>query len=403
MNKKHWVASVCAVLTVSASLVAHADLKLGALYPFSGSLALLGDESYRGLEIAIAERNASGGLKGEQIKLLKADAVDAGQAVGAARKLTSVENVTAVFGSYSSALAFAATQVTELAGVPYFELGAVSDNITERDLKYVMRSNPTARNFAEGTITAITDVAAPALDIDPQKLKVAIIHEDALYGTTIANFQKKIAQEKGLNVVEVLPYSAKAVDLSSLILRLKGSQADVVLQTSYQNDTTLFFRQIREAGFKPKAVIGAGGGYSMQDTLKVVGAENMEGILDVDFPQFQTNEAGAPGIAAFARAYKERYGTDPRSGHSLMNYVGAKIFLDAMESSESLDADAIRASVSRVDIAVGNTAAGVGAKFADNGQNERASTAIMQWQDGVLKTVYPESAAVAKVRFIDPQ
>ena len=86
-----------------------------------------------------------------------------------------------------------------------------------------------------------------------------------------------------------------------------------------------------------------------------------------------------------------------------MNYVGAKIFLDAMESSESLDADAIRASVSRVDIAVGNTAAGVGAKFADNGQNERASTAIMQWQDGVLKTVYPESAAVAKVRFIDPQ
>ena len=115
-----------------------------------------------------------------------------------------------------------------------------------------------------------------------------------------------------MNVVEVLPYSAKAVDLSSLILRLKGSQADVVLQTSYQNDTTLFFRQIREAGFKPKAVIGAGGGYSMQDTLKVVGAENMEGILDVDFPQFQTNEAGAPGIAAVARAYKERYGTDPR-------------------------------------------------------------------------------------------
>ena len=148
MNKKHWVASVCAVLTVSASLVAHADVKLGALYPFSGSLALLGDESYRGLEIAIAERNASGGLKGEQIKLLKADAVDAGQAVGAARKLTSVENVTAVFGSYSSALAFAATQVTELAGVPYFELGAVSDNITERDLKYVMRSNPTAHSMA---------------------------------------------------------------------------------------------------------------------------------------------------------------------------------------------------------------------------------------------------------------
>lgn len=403
MNKKNWLTSACAVLTISTCFATHADIKLGALYPLSGSLALLGDESYRGLEIAVAERNASGGLKGEQIKLLKADAVDAGQAVGAARKLTSVENVTAVFGSYSSALAFAATQVTEMAGVPYFELGAVSDNITERDLKYVVRSNPTAKNFAEGTITAITKIVGPTLNIEPKQLKIAIIHEDALYGTTIASFQKQFAKEQGLNVVEVLPYSAKAIDLSSLILRLKGSQADVVLQTSYQNDTTLFFRQIREAGFKPKAVIGAGGGYSMQDTLKVVGAENMEGILDVDFPQFQTNEAGAPGIGAFAKAYKDRYGTDPRSGHSLINYVGAKIFLDAMESSESLDADAIRASVSKIDIPVGQTAAGIGAKFAANGQNERASTAIMQWQDGVLKTVYPESAAVTKARFTEHQ
>ena len=202
-------------------------------------------------------------------------------------------------------------------------------------------------------------------------------------------------------MVEVLPYSAKAVDLSSLILRLKGAQADVVLQTSYQNDTTLFFRQIREAGFKPKAVVGAGGGYSMQDTVKVVGAENMESVLDVDFPQFQTNENGAPGISAFAKAYKDRFGSEPRSGHSLINYVGAKVFLDAMEKSASLDADAIRASVASVDIPVGGTAAGIGAKFAENGQNQRANTAIMQWQDGVLKTVYPEAAAVTKARFSD--
>ncbi|MBV4484771.1 ABC transporter substrate-binding protein [Pseudomonas sp. SWRI153] len=398
---KSWLKTAGVLLCLSTPAAAYADIKIGALYPLSGSLALLGDESYRGLELAVAERNASGGLKGEPIKLLKADAVDAGQAVGAARRLTSVENVTAVFGSYSSALSFAATQVTEMAGVPFFELGAVSDHITERDLTYVMRSNPTAKNFAEGTLTAITQIVGPSLKLDPRQLRIAIIHEDALYGTTIAGFQKKLAQEQGLNVVEVLPYSAKAVDLSSLILRLKGAQADVVLQTSYQNDTTLFFRQIREAGYKPKAVIGAGGGYSMQDTVKVVGADNMESVLDVDFPQFQTNENGAPGIGAFAKAYKHRYGSEPRSGHSLINYVGAKIFLDAMEKSPSLDADAIRASVAEVDIPLGGTAAGIGARFGTNGQNQRANTAIMQWQKGSLKTVYPEAAAVAKAQFSD--
>lgn len=398
MKKTPWTCTTLAALTLTASLSAVADVQIGALYPLSGSLALLGGESFRGVELAVAERNAAGGLKGEQIKLVKADAVDAGQAVGAARRLTSSQNVSAVFGSYSSALSFAATQVTEMAGIPFFELGAVADNITDRGLKYVFRSNPTAKNFAQGTITAVTDIVAPKLNVAPGALKVAIIHEDALYGTTIAGFQKQLAAEKGLNVVEVLPYSAKAVDLSSLILRLKGSGADVVLQTSYQNDTTLFFRQIREAGYTLKAIIGAGGGYSMQDTMKVVGAQNIEGVLDVDFPQFQTNEAGAPGISAFAEAYRQRYGTEPRSGHSLINYVGAKVFLDAMGTAKSFEADDIRAAVAAIDIPVGQTAASIGAKFGENGQNQRADTTIMQWQDGVLKTVYPQAAAVAEAR-----
>jgi len=64
---------------------------------------------------------------------------------------------------------------------------------------------------------------------------------------------------------------------------------DVVLQTSYQNDTVLFFRQMKDQGFKPKAVIGAGGGYSTRDTVVAVGPENMEGALDVDFTQYHTN------------------------------------------------------------------------------------------------------------------
>jgi branched-chain amino acid transport system substrate-binding protein len=399
MNTRRWIGPCLAALLLGAPLGAHADIKIGALFPLSGGLALLGDESFRGAEIAVAERNAAGGIRGEQISLVKADAVDAAQAVGTARRLVSNENVTAVFGSYSSALSFAATQVTELAGVPYFELGAVSDPITDRGMKYVFRSNPTAKNFARGTITAVTELVAPALKVDAKSLKIAIIHEDALYGTTIAGFQKQFATEQGLNIVEVLPYSAKAVDLSSLILRLKGAGADVVLQTSYQNDTTLFFRQIREAGYAPKAVVGAGGGYSMQDTAQAVGAKNIEGVLDVDFPQFQTNEAGAPGIQAFAETYRKQYGMEPRSGHSLINYVGAKLFLEAMAQAKTLSADDIREAVGRIDVPVGQTAAGIGAKFAANGQNERAETTIMQWQDGKLMTVYPASAAVAKVRF----
>lgn len=390
-------AALAAALTLSATQ-AFAQVKIGALYPFSGGLALLGDESFRGLEIAIEERNAAGGLKKQKIEIVKGDAVEPNQAVGEARRLTSVDKVPVIFGTYSSSLSIAATQVAELAGVPYFELGAISDPITERGFKNVYRTNPTARDFAARMVDAVGEAIAPALGVEAKSLKVAIIHEDSLYGQTVAGYQTARAKEKGVTIVETLPYSAKSVDLTPVILRLKTAGADVVLQTSYQNDTVLFFRQMKEQGFKPKAMIGAGGGYSLRDTMLAIGAENMEGALNVDFTQFRTNPKAAPGVDAFVKKYQAKYGTAPRSGHSLANYMGALVFLDAMEKAPDLKAASIRTAVLAVDVPVGGTATGWGAKFAESGQNSRAVPFLMQWQGGELVTVFPADAAVAKMK-----
>ncbi len=382
----------------AANASAQDSIKFGALYPFSGALALLGDESFRGFELAVEERNAAGGIGGKKIEFVKGDAVDPNQAVGEARRLTSVDQVAAIFGTYSSSLSLAATQVAELAGVPYFELGAISDPITERGFKYVFRTNATARDFAVRMVDSIADVVAPALNVQPAALKIGIIHEDSLYGQTVAGYQKARAKEKGLNIVEVLPYSAKSVDLTPVVLRLKTAGVDVVMQTSYQNDTVLFFRQMKDQGFKPKAVIGAGGGYSTRDTLQAVGPENMDGALDVDFTQYRTNPNAAPGIEQFVEKYKAKYGIEPRSGHSLANYMGARVFFDAIAAAKNQKADAIREQVLKVDIPVGGTPTGWGAKFSEQGQNTRAVPFLMQWQDGNLVTVFPADAAVAKLK-----
>jgi branched-chain amino acid transport system substrate-binding protein len=398
-NRAVWAAALLlGACPIGGVASAQNVIKVGALYPFSGGLALLGDESFRGFEIASEERNAAGGINGNKIEFVKGDAVDPNQAVGEARRLISVDKVSAIFGTYSSSLSLAATQVAELAGVPYFELGAISDPITERGFKYVFRSNPTARGLAFGMVDSLTDVVAPALGMPANALKIGIIHEDSLYGQTVAGYQKSRAKEKNLNIVEVLPYSAKSVDLTPVILRLKTAQVEVVMQTSYQNDTVLFFRQMKDQGFKPKIVIGAGGGYSLRDTAQAVGFENIEGALDVDFTQLRTNPKAAPGMQQFAEKYKAKYGSEPRSGHSLANYMGARVFFDVIASAKSLDADAIRAQVLKVDIPLGATPTGWGVKFSEQGQNTRALPFLTQWQDGNLVTVFPADAAVAKLK-----
>ena len=90
-------AIVAAVLTVSTPALA--EVTFGALFPFSGGLALLGEESARGLEIAVDEINARGGVQGRQVVLERGDAVDNNQAIGEARRLISRETVVAIFGS----------------------------------------------------------------------------------------------------------------------------------------------------------------------------------------------------------------------------------------------------------------------------------------------------------------
>ncbi|EFH13467.1 ABC transporter substrate-binding protein [Teichococcus cervicalis] len=381
-----------------SATAAQAELRLGALYPFSGELAVLGDESWRGLELAVEERNAAGGIRGERIVLVRGDAVDNNQAVAEARRLISVSGVKAIFGTYSSARSQVASQVAELARIPYFEMGAVSDAITERRFRYLFRTNPTARDMAARSIEMVVNAVAPGLSVDPKALRVAIIHEDSLYGTTVGRYQSSYAREQGLNVVETLPYPANIVDMSSLILRLQNARVDVVLQTSYQNDTVLFFRQAREANFRPRAIIGGGGGYSLRETMQAVGQDVIDGALNIDFTQYAINPQAAPGIEEFVAAYRAKYGMEPRSGHSLGNYVGAKVFLDAIAAARSFSADDIRTAVAAVDVPDGQTAEGWGVKFGPDGQNERARMMGMQWQDGRLVTVFPPEAAVSALR-----
>lgn len=386
-------------LALALASPAFAEVKFGSLYPISGPLALLGEESARGLEIAVDEINAAGGLQGEPVVLERGDAVDNNQATGEARRLISFVGVKGIFGSYSSARAIAASQVSELAGVPYFELGAVADEVTGRGLEYLFRTNPTAANMGADSIRLLVDSIAPGLGKAPEDLTLGIIYEDSSYGTSVAGHQETHAKEAGLNVAMKAHYAANSVDMSSIVLGLREAGVDVVLQTSYQNDSVLFLQQANEAGYDPLAIIGGGGGYSMQPTADAVGHDIIDGVFDVDFTQFAVNTEATPGLEEFSAAYQEKYGTPPRSGHSLVNYVGAKAILDGIAAGEGTEPDQIVAALKAIDIPDGATAAGHGVKFGENNQNERAAMMGMQWQDGRLVTIYPESAAVAPIRF----
>jgi branched-chain amino acid transport system substrate-binding protein len=386
-----------AVLAAPAARAQANETRLGALFPFSGNLALLGDESFRGLELATEERNAAGALLGRPIRLAKADAADATQAVAEVRRLMTTEKVGAIFGSYSSQVALPASQVVELQGIAFLELGAISDALTERGFRSLFRTCPRASDFGRHSVAAITEVLAPLWQSEPTGIGIAILHEEGLYGQTVAGFQEAELKARSLRQVEKLAYAPRAADLGAMVQRLRGAGAQVVLHTGFQTDILLFFRAMQEASWLPRMVVGAGAGYSLAETAHSVGPA-FEGTLNVDFPQFEINERAAPGARRFVEDYRRRYGSEPRSGHSLATYVGARACLEAMQRAGGLDRDKLRPALLALDIAEGATANGWGIRFDDKGQNTRAQPCLLQWQGGKLLTVGPQASAVAPVK-----
>ncbi len=372
-------------------------IKIGALFPLTGDLALLGEESFRGIELAVGEFNENGGLDGREVEIVKGDAVDPDAAQAEANRLINQESILNIVGSYSSGVAFAASEVAERNGALYWELGAVADNITDRGYESIIRTNPTASMFSEVHVDFIKNVVTKELGKDLDELKVAIAHEDGSYGTTIADEAGKLAEEEGINVVSVQPYSSSSNDLSSVLLNIRQEEPDVLIVVSYINDAILISRQMNELGVEVPVFIGSGGGHTMTDFQDAVG-EQAEGVFNVDFTQYNINQDATPGMDKFIEAYEEKYGSKPSSGHSIVNYMGMKVVLDIIEENGGdVDPQTLRDVVMDYKIEKGTTSTGWGVDFdPDTGQNLEAEPYITQWIDGELITVYPEDVAIEK-------
>jgi len=372
-------------------------IKIGAIYPLTGGMALLGEESWRGAEVARQLQNKKGGVLGKQIEFVRGDAPDANAAVSQANRLISSQRLTILVGTYASPLAMAASEVAERNQVIYWEMGGISDPIVERGFKYLFRITPMGSMYGGKAADYAKEVLAPKFGIAPDKLKVSVVHEDALYGTTCGTGAEKRAKELGLHFLGRDPYSSKATDLSPLILKLKAANPDVLIATSYIQDLLIFWKQARELGFWPKAVLGTGGGYAMADFANAMG-DDATGVFNVDNTQYLINPSFAPGAKEAAEAYQEIFKEPPRSGHSLMNFMGSQVLFDVIARAGSTEPEAIRKAALETDIA--KTPMGYGVKFAPPGdriagQDIRAFPLIFQWQKGKQLTVWPKEAAVA--------
>jgi branched-chain amino acid transport system substrate-binding protein len=382
------------------------EVRLGTIFPLTGPLALFGDECFRGVELAVEERNAAGGVFGRTLRLLRADVPDEAAATAEARRLTRGEGrVAALIGSFSTAIALPASQVAELAGVPYFEMAALGDAVTERGFRWVFRISPSATDYAA---TAVAGVAllATAMGRPPQSLRLAIAHEDAAAAQSVGAAQQGAIAALGFTQVQRAAYAPRPSDLNGLVQRLRGVDAEVVLHCGAPGDEALLFRAMAEVNWRPRMVIGTANGYGLTETGRSIGP-GLTGTMSADLTPSAVNERMAGGARAYAEMYLRRYGAEPRSGHGLACFTGTRVVLDALARAGSAEAERIRTAILATDIPEGATACGWGVRFEERGQNQRARPFLCQWQPtppqpgspaGLRQVVIaPADAAIAEI------
>ena len=411
------VVSMCVVGVFSTAAAQDKEFKLGVLYSMTGAFAPAGAlAGYQGTMVAVDMINARGGIAGKyKVVPVVADAQSNPDiAIREGQRLMTVEDVPVVLGVFSSGIAVPLAPMAEQNKKIFWVIIAISDKVVQdRHLNYTFRVQPMGSQWGKSTVTMINENLDKFGAKSAADLRVAVIHEDGPYGSSVAAANIAKVKEFGMNLVMEEAYSHKTNDMSSLILKLKSAKPDAILHTGYFPDVVLFFRQARELGLKTKAIEGHGAGHANLPKLaEAAGGELMNYCFNVDPAPAQLLDRSklASGIGdivgEFLKRYEEKFKDNNPPTHATQGFGHAWILLNdvaplALEKYGDLSPDSIRKAALDIDLPDGATPCGYGVKFAPpedtfGGQNVRSYPVVAQSVNGKLSIAWPDALQTAK-------
>jgi len=400
--------AVLSGLGLSFAIHAQQEIRIGVIYPLTGSGAAVGGELRNAVEMAadIINNGAAGipdlpfsagkglpNLKGAKIKLIFADH-QANPQTGAteAERLISQEHVVAIVGAYNSAVTATASRVAERAGIPFLNAESSSASLTQRNFKWFFRTTPHDDLFVRNAFEFLKELEAKK-GIKPGNL--VSLNENGLWGTETTKLQAKLAPEFKFNLVKQISYSAKTTELTSEVQSLKAANPNVVLQSSYTPDAILSIKTYKELGFNPDMILANDAGFSDSDFQKTLG-KDADYVISRDVWALDLASRN-PLIKQVNDLYFSRYKIN-FTGNSSRSFTGLMVLADAINRAGSTTPEAIRTALSQTNIAGKNLIMPwKGVRFDETGQNVLGSGILVQMIKGKYQTVWPFEMASQEV------
>jgi branched-chain amino acid transport system substrate-binding protein len=363
-----------ALTTIGCGSKKSNTIKLGSVGPLSGAVAVYGMEAKDGVELAVAEINAAGGINGQMIELVaEDDEGDPAKTVNAFKKLTVQDGIKFVIGSLTSGCTKAITDQSQAAKVLQIAPAATAENITidenGRTIPYVFRAcfiDP-----FQGTVGAKFAVE------NLKAKKAAILYDvgnDYSVGLT-DNFEETFVKAGGAVVKE--SYSTGEKDFNAQITKIKNAKPDVVYLPDYYGTVALIAKQLRAQGVNVPFI----GGDGWDGLTENAGTEVLNGFYSNHYAVDSSDEA----VQKYVAAFKNRYNREPTSFAALA-YDSVYMLKDAILKAGTTDVAKVRDAFEATE---GDYVTG---HLTFDAKHNPVKSAVMlelvEGSDGKLKTVY---------------
>jgi branched-chain amino acid transport system substrate-binding protein len=381
-----------------APALAQSEVKVGVIAPLTGPWARQGDLMLKGANLAIEHINAAGGVKalnGAKLKLLTFDAGDSVEkAKNAAQRMVAQEpDLVGVTGAWLSSFTLGVTEVTERAELPVLTL-SYSDALTARGFKYIFQTSLGGGAQAVSAMPAILKLAEAATGKKPAT--VGIVMDNTAASVAFAKPMREGGLDKlGLKLLVDETFTPPLSDCTPLIQKVRSQRPEILLLLPTAiSDDKMCVEKMSEMGLGKGRipVISNGAHIGGPDMLKNSTKEIVEGVMTV------VGNWPAKGHEKIAEEFVKKTGEPWITQDSLSTYGDMWILKEALEKAGVADKKKVAEAIRQMDSREGSAKFFPGGrmKFDEQGRRVDADLVIVQWQNGVPVTVYPEASAVAK-------
>ena len=314
-------AAVCALAVTAGLAQAQDSIKIANIVEMSGPGTTAGTLFKNGVELAIKEINAAGGILRKKITYTSEDTqTNPGVAKGLTQK--AVDNdVFAIFGPVYSGSIMVSMAESKRGEVPNFT-GGEAASITQQGNPYVFRT-------AFGQSISFPKLARY---INTKSKSLAVIYVNNDFGKGGRDTIAKLLEGTTTKIVADISTDAGQVDFSAAVLKAKQTNADAVFIYVNEEESARLLRELRKQGWN-KPMIGETT-LTGQKVIELAGEAANGAVAHVGLT------VEAPPLKAFGARYKAEYKAE--SDHNgVKGYTGVYILKAAIEKAGKLDRKAV--------------------------------------------------------------